>query len=106
LQLVATLLHFTLYIALIVTVSLGVANVWVRGDTLFNIITFPAFDPGNKPLRAQVGDLHDLAANTLLVLAGLHAIAALIHHFVWRDDVLRRMLPARGRDGGDLRIEL
>jgi cytochrome b561 len=29
-------------------------------------------------------------------LVGLHAVAALVHHYVNRDDTLRRMLPGRG----------
>jgi cytochrome b561 len=29
-----------------------------------------------------------------MVLVGLHAAAALFHHFVARDSVLRRMLPS------------
>ena len=32
-------------------------------------------------------------ANTILILAGLHAAAALFHHYVLRDGVLHRMLP-------------
>jgi cytochrome b561 len=31
-------------------------------------------------------------ANGLLILAGLHALAALVHHFLLKDNVLRRML--------------
>ncbi len=91
----ATLVHFALYAMLLATVALGLANAWVRGDTLFNLITIPAFDPGNKALRAQVEDLHALSANILVCLAGFHAAMGLAHHFVWKDDVLRRMLPAR-----------
>jgi len=91
----ATLLHFALYAMLLATVVLGLANAWVRGDTLFNLITIPAFDPGNKALRGQVEDLHALSANILIWLAGFHAAMGLAHHFVWKDGVLRRMLPAR-----------
>jgi cytochrome b561 len=40
-----------------------------------------------------VGDLHDWVAWTIIVLAVGHAGAALFHHFIVRDDVLRRMLP-------------
>lgn len=89
----ATLVQFALYALLIAAVALGVANVWVRGDTLFNLFTVPAFDPGNKPLKGNVEDLHALFANALLIVAGVHALASLFHHFVWKDDVLRRMLP-------------
>jgi cytochrome b561 len=91
----ATSVHFALYAMLLATVVLGLANAWVRGDTLFNLITIPAFDPGNKVLRGQVEDLHALSANILICLAGFHAAMGLAHHFVWKDDVLRRMLPAR-----------
>jgi cytochrome b561 len=94
-QMLSTLMHFALYAALVGAVVLGFANVWVRGDTLFNLFAVPAFDPANKALRGQVEDLHGLFANILLVLAGLHAGVALAHHFVWKDDVLRRMLPTR-----------
>ena len=36
---------------------------------------------------------HALAANAILIVAGLHAAAALFHHFILRDATLRRMLP-------------
>ena len=91
----ATFVHFALYAMLLGAVVLGVTYVWVRGDNVFNLFTVPAFDPGNKALRQQVGELHALFANVLLGLAAFHAAAGLAHHFVWKDDVLRRMLPER-----------
>ena len=36
---------------------------------------------------------HEILADLLIVLALLHVAAALLHHFVRRDDVVRRMLP-------------
>ncbi|MEP7099146.1 MAG: cytochrome b/b6 domain-containing protein [Burkholderiales bacterium] len=91
----ASLAHKLLYLLLIATVLLGIANTWVRGDTLFSVLRIPAFDPGNADLREQVEGWHGLSANILLCVAGLHAAAALLHHFVFKDDVLRRMLPRR-----------
>ena len=91
----AALTHKILYLLLVGTVLLGVANAWVRGDTLFMLLKIPAFDPGNAALRESVEDWHSWAANILLIVAGLHAAAALLHHFVLKDDVLRRMLPRR-----------
>jgi cytochrome b561 len=67
----------------------------VRGDNVFDLFTVPAFDPGNKVLRKQVEELHALSANILLGLAAFHASAGLWHHFLRRDDVLRRVLPSR-----------
>jgi len=92
---VSTWTHRALYLLLIATVILGIANAKVRGDNLFNWFTIPAFAPGDRDLRKAVGELHELTANTLLIVAGLHAAAALLHHFVMKDDVLRRMLPSR-----------
>ncbi len=89
----ASLAHRALYLLLICTVVLGVANTWVRGDTLFNLFTIPEFEPGNRDLRETVEDWHGLSANILLALVSLHAAAGLLHHFVRKDDVLRRMLP-------------
>lgn len=85
--------HHLLYLLLAVVVLAGIANVWVRGDTLFGMFNVPAFDPANKDLRELVGDLHGLCANTLFAIAGLHAAAAAWHHLVLKDGVLRRMLP-------------
>jgi cytochrome b561 len=93
-QKIASWLHVGIYLLLLVTVSLGLANVWVRGDTVFHLFTVPAFDPANKELREQVEDTHALLANTVAVVAVLHAAFALYHHFIVRDGVLRRMLRA------------
>lgn len=41
----------------------------------------------------EMGDMHELLANGFMVLAGLHAVAALAHHFFWKDDVLKSMSP-------------
>ncbi|CAN5879672.1 cytochrome b [soil metagenome] len=90
---VASLTHVLLYLLLITTVALGLANAWIRGDNLFGLLQIPAFDPGNKELRETVEDWHGLAANTLLAVAFFHACAGLFHHLVLKDGVLRRMLP-------------
>jgi cytochrome b561 len=95
LRAVARLTHLLLYVVLIGTVALGVSNAWVRGDSIFNLFTLPSFAPDDKGLRDAIGDYHALAANTLLILAGFHAAAALFHHYVLRDTTLRRMLPWR-----------
>lgn len=45
--------------------------------------------------RGSAEELHEALANVLLVLASLHVLAALKHHFLDRDDTLLRMLPWR-----------
>jgi cytochrome b561 len=90
---IATLTHRLLYVLLVGTVALGVANAWVRGDSILGLSAIPAFDPGNRGLQNAVESLHALCANSAIAVAGLHAAAALFHHYVLKDDVLRRMLP-------------
>ena len=41
------------------------------------------------------GDMHSLLGDAILWLSGLHAVAAIFHHFVLKDGVLRSMLPTR-----------
>lgn len=43
-------------------------------------------------------EAHEVLGYTILVLAILHALAALKHHFVDRDEVLRSMLPRARQD--------
>lgn len=86
--------HHLLYLLLVAAVIAGMASVWMRGDTLFNLFTVPAFNPGNRELAHNAVELHGLIANLLLGLAAAHAAAAVWHHLVRRDGVLRRMWPA------------
>lgn len=89
----ARITHWLLYVLLIIAVGLGIANVWVRGDVVFNLFQVPAYDPGNHALMHLVGGWHALAANAVLIVAGVHAAAALFHHYILRDATLCRMLP-------------
>lgn len=43
------------------------------------------------------GDVHGFLGDTIMVLAGLHAAAAIFHHVVLRDGVLASMLPWLGK---------
>ncbi len=46
---------------------------------------------------ANWGDVHQFLGDAIMWLAGLHAAAALYHHFALKDTVLRSMLPSRLR---------
>ncbi len=83
--------HGGLYLLLIVTVSSGLFWIWVRGSDFFGLFSLPVYDPTQPALRRTVGEWHETAANALIILAGLHALAALAHHYFWHDGVLRRM---------------
>ncbi|HZT00732.1 MAG TPA: cytochrome b/b6 domain-containing protein, partial [Steroidobacteraceae bacterium] len=48
-------------------------------------------------LKETVEELHEWFGNVVLILAAVHAAAALFHRLVLKDGVLRRMLPERVR---------
>ncbi len=93
-RVVAKATHHGLYLLLLIVIALGVVNAFVRGYNLFDLASLPQI--GDRALRKPITHWHGLAANLLLVLAGLHAAAALFHHYFLRDSVLGRMVPASG----------
>ena len=95
LHLVAKATHWTLYGLLAAMLALGVVTTWARGDNIFGLFRLPKFDPSNPALGEQLLEIHGALVMVLLVLAAVHAGAALAHHYLWRDGVLRRMLPGR-----------
>lgn len=44
---------------------------------------------------ADWGEVHETLGNVIIWLSGLHAVAAIVHHFVMKDGVLLSMLPPR-----------
>ena len=93
LHILAKATHYGLYLLLAIVLVLGVANAFVRGYHIYDLFQLPQL--GDKDLRRPITVWHGRAANVVLILAGLHALAALGHHYVMRDGVLRRMMPGR-----------
>lgn len=46
---------------------------------------------------ADWGEVHGFLGDGIMVLAGLHAVAAIYHHVMLKDGVLRSMMPPRAR---------
>ena len=89
---VAKATHWGLYALVVATLWLGLVFWWVRGDTWFFVFSPPAYNPANAAVRSFVGEWHETLGTAILWLAGLHAAAALVHRYVWRDGVLARMV--------------
>ena len=95
LALAARAVHWALYVLVCVTVVLGLLTAFGQADSLFGLFSLPSFTAPNGTLPRTLRGWHSLCANAVLILAGLHAAAALGHHYVLRDPTLRRMLPRR-----------
>ena len=63
----------------------------------FGLVQLPDFVAPDRGLAHDLEDVHETLANVLLVLAGVHVLAALKHQFIDRDGLLYRMLPWRPR---------
>jgi cytochrome b561 len=61
-------------------------------------VRLPAVIGADEPLAETLIEVHEWNARLLLALVLIHAGAALRHHFVQKDGVLRRMLPSASAD--------
>lgn len=95
--LAARVLHGALNLSVASVLIIGVFTAWIRGDSLFGLLQISplgAYAPEVRhALAERILGFHALGANLILILAGLHAGAALVHHFCLKDGVLRRMSP-------------
>jgi cytochrome b561 len=91
----ARLTHALLYLLLFAVPLAGWTMSSARGFPVswFGLFTLPDLVPKNKSLYELLVTTHGVLAWTLGVVAIIHMLAALKHHFVLKDDVLRRMLP-------------
>jgi cytochrome b561 len=91
--------EYVLYVLLLLQPALGLLNTNARGrrvDFYFLGELPPVIGP-DKVLAKQAMAAHEFVAYLLVALVALHVAAALFHHFVRRDNVLKAMLPDRRR---------
>jgi cytochrome b561 len=91
LHLTAVATHRLLELLLLIIVALGITDVFAHGFPLFNLWHFPKL--GSDEFLRSVNAWHGLIANVIVTVALLHSAAALFHHHVIKDGVLRRMWP-------------
>jgi cytochrome b561 len=58
-------------------------------------LQLPALTAADKDLGHTLEGIHETIGTLGYYLIGLHAAAALFHHYWTRDNTLRRMLPQR-----------
>jgi cytochrome b561 len=97
LEIGATLSHYTMYVLLLAVPVLGVIVQLKRGNPLplFGFGQFASPWVVDRATARTILHFHEYCADALLILAGVHAVAALVHHYVFRDRTLVRMLPGK-----------
>lgn len=85
----ARAVHLALYVVILGMIASGIGMIALSdaGPTVFSESTTPLPNFHNYPPRVP----HGLGANLLLALLAAHVGAALYHHFVRRDGLLRRI---------------
>ena len=88
--------HALLYLMLLVQPLIGFlqSNAANFPVVLWRVVPLPALIASDEALGETLVVLHRWNSRLLLLLIAVHVAAALRHHFVLKDDVLRRMLPA------------
>lgn len=61
--------------------------------SFFGLFLLPDLIPPSEHSRIFFQDVHRVMGYFLIGVLSLHVIAALKHHFINKDDILRRMLP-------------
>ena len=88
--------HYLLYGLLVIEAGLGFAFRWGAGRPMeFFGLGIPALTGAiDKALRHDLREIHEWVGWAIIILALIHALAALYHHYALKDRVLERMLPA------------
>lgn len=90
----AAAMHLALYVLMVLMPVIGWMVLSASGKPIpFFGIDLPALIPKNKALGEQLKEVHELVGVAGYWLVGLHASAALFHHYLLKDGTLRRMLP-------------
>lgn len=90
------MVHVALYAFMLGMPLAGWVILSAAGKTIpFYGLELPALVGQSKALAGQVKEWHETAGTIGYYLIGLHAAAALFHHYIAKDDTLRRMLPSR-----------
>ena len=93
----AALAHLALYVLIF---AVPLSGWWVSDASrvpfkAFFLVPMPDFIATDRALQEAAAEVHEALTMTLLLVVVLHIGAALRHHFLLHDDVLRRMLAGR-----------
>lgn len=85
--------HIALYLLMILTPVVGWLMSSAKGYTVnyFGLFELPDLVPQDKALGRFLKETHEVLANGLMLLVGLHILAALKHQFIDKDNLLARM---------------
>lgn len=88
--------HALLYVFMIAMPLLGWLILSGEGKSVLLFgMQLPLLMEPDKAFAHDMEELHEWGGTLGYALIGLHALAGLVHHYVMKDNTLRRMLPHR-----------
>jgi len=92
---ISSIVHTSLYVLLLAMPIVGyIANSAYGASTpFFGLFELPSIVGKNEELATRLFTLHRWVGWLVILLVLMHISAALYHHFIRRDAVLKRMLP-------------
>ncbi|PZQ33030.1 MAG: cytochrome B [Stenotrophomonas acidaminiphila] len=98
-RIASTVVHMLLYVFMIGMPLAGWLTLSAADEPIpFFGLQVPPLTGPDMPFALKVHKVHETAGTVGYWLVGLHALAALAHHYLWKDNTLRRML-ASGTHG-------
>jgi superoxide oxidase len=89
----AQAMHCLFYALILITPIFGILYFQYAGKEIhFFGLIWPQFVTPSVESKKLVEAIHEFLGNSLYFLIGIHALAGLWHHYVFKDDTLRRML--------------
>ena len=91
----AACVQWTLYLLLLALPLTAITGAWLEGHplTLVNGVVIEPWLGASHNIGATFAAAHKWLGDAIMWLVGLHVLAALFHHVVLKDDVLKTMLP-------------
>ncbi len=93
---IAHAMELAIYVFMIAMPVLGWMIVSGEGQSVsFLGLTLPRLIGPDRAFAHQLEEIHEVLGNVGYALIGVHALGALVHHYLQHDNTLKRMLPGR-----------
>lgn len=88
--------HLAIYLLFIALPLIGMVMMYWRGNPWYAFgLTMPYAPQSDFERVDTLKAIHEWLANAGYFVIGLHALAALLHHYWWKDNTLLRMMPRK-----------
>lgn len=87
--------HFILYLVMLFMPVTGIGMSLIGGGkvSFFGLVDLPNYFTKNEDLAGNLYYAHVWCSYVIIAFVSVHVLAALFHHFIRKDAILKRMLP-------------